>query len=83
MDAWLYFMNEHGMMPRGITIAAESVKDYACRAGEALRKLASHLQIACRFGSLGAMGFSLGNEIQAPHSSGEDFTQCSSFRAEK
>ena len=41
MDAILYYYNENNVLPRGITIATQAVRDYACRAGLALRKLVS------------------------------------------
>ena len=41
MDAILYYFNEQNVLPKGITTASQAVRDYACRAGLALRKLVS------------------------------------------
>ena len=41
MDAILYFYNENRLLPRGITITAPSIQDWACKVGGAVRKLVS------------------------------------------
>ena len=43
MDGALYYFNNNDVLPRGITILTPAVRDYACKAGLALRKLASWL----------------------------------------
>lgn len=43
MDGLLYYLNNNDVLPRGITILTPAVRDYACKAGLALRKLAACL----------------------------------------